>query len=359
MSEDFQPITVFSDLSEQVHYNLPGLPLYAHRDPMSRYRDFRCSRHWHRDLEFLHVITGEISYFINGRIVALRAGEGIMVNSSRLHYTFCPDRRESWFTCVVAGPALFERLSPDIARRVERRTAQNMDDYITLTNETAWQRKALQSIDDIVALMPNATDASPLQAVAQAIALCDTALEHFHLVDDAGTPEYAYEQRNRFAVLAMTGLIQQRFSDPLTLDDIASAASISRSQCCMLFRKYVGSTPNEYLIEQRIEHARALLAETGMGINEIAKACGFSSPSYFTNVFRRRCGATPRAFRTMQRDDTTSGNPLSPHTDRYDDYGMSRDLPSGGVASHHVEDGCAAKQGHDATGNDGKDAFAA
>ena len=62
-------IIVSSDLSERIDYNIPDLPIYARRDALSSFPDYRCPCHWHRDLEFIHVISGQMQYFVNGAIV--------------------------------------------------------------------------------------------------------------------------------------------------------------------------------------------------------------------------------------------------------------------------------------------------
>lgn len=67
-------IIVSSDLSERIDYNIPDLPIYARRDALSSFPDYRCPCHWHRDLEFIHVISGQMQYFVNGAIVTLEAG---------------------------------------------------------------------------------------------------------------------------------------------------------------------------------------------------------------------------------------------------------------------------------------------
>lgn len=102
-----------SDLSERIDYNIPDLPIYARRDALSSFPDYRCPCHWHRDLEFIHVISGQMQYFVNGAIVTLEAGNGLVVNSNRLHYGFSPQQRQCWFTCVVVDLELLERLGAD------------------------------------------------------------------------------------------------------------------------------------------------------------------------------------------------------------------------------------------------------
>ena len=95
----------------------------------------------------------------------------------------------------------------------------------------------------------------------------------------------------------MTGFIHQHFPERITLADIAAAGTMSRSQCCIVFREYVNRTPNEYLTDYRIEQAMHRLSGTASHVTEVARACGFSTPSYFIRVFRKRAGLTPQQWR--------------------------------------------------------------
>ena len=57
------------------------------------------------------MVSGTLHYFVNGRTIAMRAGEGLVISSSRLHYSFSPERKEAWFSCAVIGTELFENLT--------------------------------------------------------------------------------------------------------------------------------------------------------------------------------------------------------------------------------------------------------
>lgn len=317
-SEPRLETTVFSDLSERIHYNLPSLPIYAYHEPLSGFAGYRCPCHWHRDLEFVHVISGRMHYFVNGTVTVMEAGDGILVNSSRLHYGFSPERREAWFSCAVISPTLFESATPSVAARCAQAFAQDMPDLLTLSPHVDWQRDMLDAVDRVVRLMPDDPQGNPLPTLAAAIDVCDMAIGRLLSEGvradardtaaglDAGaaadvgadaSAQASTEQRDRMDVLLMTGMIQQRFREPLTLAGIAAAAHVSRTQCCLLFRRYVGRTPVEYLTERRLEEAKRQLDGTARAIAEIAADCGFSSPSYFASVFRRHVGVTPREFR--------------------------------------------------------------
>ena len=83
------------------------------------------------------------------------------------------------------------------------------------------------------------------------------------------------------------------YADPLTLDDIAASAGVSRSKCCRLFRKYLGQSPIDFLNSYRLERGRRMLPDTDKSITEIAMSCGFASPGYFTRLFSQKYGVTP------------------------------------------------------------------
>ncbi|WP_236028201.1 helix-turn-helix transcriptional regulator [Bifidobacterium pongonis] len=65
-------------------------------------------------------------------------------------------------------------------------------------------------------------------------------------------------------------------------------------------REYVNRTPNEYLTDYRIEQAMHMLSGTASTVAEVARACGFTSASYFIRVFRKRTGSTPQQWRRLR-----------------------------------------------------------
>ncbi len=91
------------------------------------------------------------------------------------------------------------------------------------------------------------------------------------------------------------------FKGPFHLPGLARACGLSVSRLSLLFHRDIGTTPRQFVEEQRFSHAAQLLRRTAMSIDEIARECGFSDPFYFTNRFRRRQGMSPTAFRAKAR----------------------------------------------------------
>lgn len=83
----------------------------------------------------------------------------------------------------------------------------------------------------------------------------------------------------------------------VSMEDIAGACQLSRSYFIRAFRETTHRTPYQWLLEQRIERARDLLAQTQRSITDIAIACGFSDQSHFTRMFSQAVGEPPAAWR--------------------------------------------------------------
>ena len=90
--------------------------------------------------------------------------------------------------------------------------------------------------------------------------------------------------------------IKENLTEDLTLEKVARQAALSPIHFHNSFKAAVGKTLREYVEEQRIKKAIHLLMSTECSLTEIAFACGFSSQSYFSYVFKRRMNKTPRDY---------------------------------------------------------------
>jgi LacI family transcriptional regulator len=87
--------------------------------------------------------------------------------------------------------------------------------------------------------------------------------------------------------------IDKEYKTLLTMDDLALAAGISRRQLYLLFENEMRCSPCDYLLNVRLEHARKLVTENKLHLNEIAQVCGFNTPRTLHRVFLQRFGLSP------------------------------------------------------------------
>jgi AraC-like DNA-binding protein len=98
-------------------------------------------------------------------------------------------------------------------------------------------------------------------------------------------------------LLRAKDLVDARYFEPLTVDDLARAAGLSRGHFSEEFRHAFGESPHAYLLTRRLERAAALLRTTDRSVAEICLAVGLTSVGSFTTSFKRTYGMPPTAYR--------------------------------------------------------------
>jgi AraC-like DNA-binding protein len=101
----------------------------------------------------------------------------------------------------------------------------------------------------------------------------------------------------RYKLRLVMAYVDARIGGPITLDDLANVAGVSRFHFHRQFRKSLGVTPHEYVLRARIERAKGLLTASDLTIGEVSGAVGFVDQSHFSNIFRKLTAMTPRSFR--------------------------------------------------------------
>jgi AraC family transcriptional regulator len=84
----------------------------------------------------------------------------------------------------------------------------------------------------------------------------------------------------------------------IKLADLAGSIGMSQFHFSHLFKQSIGTSPYQYLLQQRIERAKQLLKQTNRSIVDIAFGCGFNSHSHLSKQFRQLTGMTPKSYRS-------------------------------------------------------------
>jgi AraC family transcriptional regulator, transcriptional activator of pobA len=92
-------------------------------------------------------------------------------------------------------------------------------------------------------------------------------------------------------------VIDRRLAEPLSLRDVAHELGMTPGHLTTVVRRRTGRTVQEWIIERRMAEARSLLSDTELPVSEIARRIGMSDPGYFSRLFRRTHGASPRQWR--------------------------------------------------------------
>lgn len=283
-------LVVNSDLSAQVDYNFGELPLCIKVLDMYKL-NYQIPSHWHVELEFVLVISGELNVVMAAQTITLRQGEAIAINSSRLHRLQAPVGSDCRIAVVVVDPSLLLRASAKQQALMAQRIAPASRDYLRLDGHSTWQDGVRKRIS-ILANYFRFGGADDLTAYAEALTMCARTLPHF-----AGeTPALGQ------LLAVMLDFVEQNYAQPIGTQEIARSAQLGRSRCFAVFAAGGYPPPASYLAHRRVQAACKMLRSSAMSSAEIAQRCGFTSPSYFARVFKREMGMTPLHYRKRQNE---------------------------------------------------------
>lgn len=100
-------------------------------------------------------------------------------------------------------------------------------------------------------------------------------------------------------------LIEERYNENLSLEEICEKIAVSKTYFCYLFKRETGMSLWNYLTFVRLNHARELLETTELKNYEIAFQVGYENPSYFSRLFKKYEGVTPNEYRAAKRNIVT------------------------------------------------------
>ncbi len=93
--------------------------------------------------------------------------------------------------------------------------------------------------------------------------------------------------------------IDEHFRENITIETLSSLVHLNKHYFVHNFTKQVGTSPINYLISRRIDESKYLLENTNYSLSSISQILGFSSPSYFSQVFKRTTNISPQEYRKM------------------------------------------------------------
>lgn len=286
-------LTVMLDGSERIDYRDPSVPIYIRRGNLVGLPNMAALCHWHEDIELLMPLRGYLTYNVNGTRVTVQDGNAIFVNARQMHYGYSADGTDCEYVCITFRPALLCANEEIRNRYVLPVLTSPSLTHMVLRSSIGAHHGLLGAIRKLDALNRQSVPGHELLALG---ILYNLWWELCQLVQDQ-LGEAVSTDLTVAVQKQMLEFIRGHYQERITVDAIAAAGGVCRTKCCQIFKKYLGLTPNDYLNSFRLEKGMELLKSTRLSVTEIASACGFSSGSYFTELFTREKGCTPTRYR--------------------------------------------------------------
>lgn len=243
--------------------------------------------------ELMLVRTGKGVVNVDGRQETLSAGDFVLCGAGEPHSYHSVG--EEPMTGVSCG---FARL---MCRGMEENSfIAHSDQPVVHAGGGSAALDTLLSVLEKAALDPSTASEEVCSYLSAAVVTVALRI-HRTAAEQAEQAHYELGVRTRM-------YLDRHYLEPLTLDGIAQAMGVSKNHLDRVFAESAGCSPVQYIIRRRMARAQTLLASTDQTIRHVAAQCGYSNYNYFTELFRRTVGMTPRDYRKVVQGRTGHRN---------------------------------------------------
>ena len=287
--------SVDQNLKEMTEHRTTVLPVACYVTTISENINGHIPLHWHEEFQFIHVIKGITHFQINEELLFIQEGEGLFINSGRLH--LAKDHKSSGcvYICLNVSPNFVvshELYTTFVSPYIQ---ATNLP-YLHLLPRESWADSILTSIGKIEQLLSQSQPFYEIEVSMELTSIWKNIVKNgIKLNFKEG--EALKDQRMK----KMLNWIHQHYTEKILLEDIAQAGHLSRSECCRYFKRFLNKSPLNYVTDYRIQKSLLLLQHSDLNVTDVAYQVGFNSTSYFIDKFRKSMNMTPFAYKKYRK----------------------------------------------------------
>ncbi|REK66045.1 MAG: hypothetical protein C6P35_08440 [Cohnella sp.] len=282
-------------LRENRRHGTQGFPVGVYRVEQPAGRTI-LDNHWHDEMEFLFVESGQAVFQIGTAEYEVHAGEAIAVPCGEIHGGYPLEQSPCTYAAIVFDLEwLINGRDGDSARFLQRLLRGRAALPPKLDPASPWGRKAIRRLKRLFKLYESADPAKEMKVTGELYLL----LAEFWSAG-AWSPrglETPSEARTLERLKEALKVAEQNFGRKLTVRELADAAGMSEGHFSRLFKAYMRRTPVEYVNLLRLRYAARRLADSDATVGEVAAEAGFDNFSYFSKLFRALYDCTPSAYR--------------------------------------------------------------
>lgn len=286
-------------LRERMDMPDPQFPIKLHHCEFYEKGQILFHPHFHEHLEILYFVQGGAMIECNSKEIYVQEGEFIILNSNDLHYGInCSEH--VIYNALITDLSLLQSPSPDaVETKFIAPLAQNMVLFQNHISDDHELRMAFEQIRHEFRSKELGYELAIKSSMYRMLTLL------FRKYISIYMPKSAYNNRvknvARFAPIFK--YIEEHYLEPLTVDQLARMAGLSRFHFSRLFSELTNKTVTEYINQFRINKSEYLLRNTEMTISEVALASGYNDISYFSRTFKKYKKVPPSFIRSSIRNE--------------------------------------------------------
>lgn len=243
--------------------------------------------HWHEHIEMMFLCDGECDFHVGGRSYAAFPGDLMIVNSTEIH-SFTVRKRIRFYSLLLF-PSFFDDVSE---LGIGLKSLVHSDGFVSECFANMY-REYTEGIK-----------LSDMMLKSYAYALVAYLGRNYALKDIVPSAGNTLNLDRLYTVL---NYIEESYNEKITTKELANYCYLSEAHFCRFFKKAIGKTVTEYINQYRVEKASILLINTDEAIGSIGASVGFDDVNYFSRIFKRIKGCSPREFRLRYKCDSRKG----------------------------------------------------
>ena len=254
--------------------------------------------HWHPEIEITYVQSGSMCYKVNNQTYHLREGDIIFNNSNALHSGAMENHIDCAYIPITFDPRLiYGFFQSTICTRYVDPIIQNPSvSAIHIDQSQPWHETFRDRMLEVIDLDKKRPDFYELDISIRMQIMWRLLAGHLPLLSVPATADLVEYDR----IKKIISYIEQNYMNKITLKDISNLIHLCESECTRLFKRHMNTTLFSFLQEYRIERSLEYL-NTGEAISLVAEKAGFGDSNYYSKVFNRIKGCSPREYRKQHK----------------------------------------------------------
>ena len=250
--------------------------------------------HCHPEIEITYIKKGSMHYRVNNRSFHLKEGDIIFCNSNALHSGEMEDQEDcSYIPITFDSKLIYGFFQSTICTKYVDPVIQNLAvGAMRIVSSENWHTIFRDHMLKVISLDKEKPDFYELDISIHMQTMWKLLAEHFPLQAVSPASDLTEYERIR----KILSYIEQNYMNRITLTDISENIHLCESECTRLFKRHMNTTLFAFLKEYRIERSLEYL-NTKESISNIAEKTGFSDSNYYTKVFSKIKGCSPREYR--------------------------------------------------------------
>ena len=269
-------------------------PFLVSYQKLSEYESGSFMWHWHPEIEITYVRKGTMCYKVNNLVYHLKEGDIVFNNSGALHSGTMENQEDCAYIPVTFDPRLIYGFfqSTINSKYVDPVIQDSMLPAIGIDQSESWHKPFREYLLRIIDLDEKKPDFYELDITICLQSMWRLLLEHITYEPQASRENSLEYDR----IKKILSYIEENYQNKITLNDIAGHIHLCESECTRLFKRHMNTTLFAFLQEYRIERSLEFLQDD-QPVSAVADKAGFSDPNYYSKVFAKIKGCSPREYR--------------------------------------------------------------